>query len=60
MSTATEVLHPSFDKQGTTSDTDRLKAAVSSFLTDFGTTTAVHLEACVHCGCRHGYFYPVP
>ena len=50
MSTATEVLHPSFDKQGTTSDTDRLKAAVSSFLTDFGTTTAVHLEACVHCG----------
>ncbi|HRH04982.1 MAG TPA: (Fe-S)-binding protein [Burkholderiaceae bacterium] len=50
MSTATEVLHPSFDKQGTTSDSDRLKSAVSSFLTDFGTTTALHIEACVHCG----------
>jgi Fe-S oxidoreductase len=50
MTTATAT----FDKQGTLSDEDRLQAAMTSFVSDFGRTTSLHLESCVHCGlCAH-------
>lgn len=41
---------PAFDQQGTQSDEARVDAAISSFVREFGVTTALHLESCVHCG----------
>lgn len=41
---------PGFDRQGGQPDEARLRAAMDSFTADFGVTTALHLEACVHCG----------
>ena len=39
-----------FDQQGTQADTERVEAAMGSFVREFGRTTALHLESCVHCG----------
>jgi Fe-S oxidoreductase len=39
-----------FDQQGDLSDEARGGAAMRSFVREFGVTTALHLEACVHCG----------
>lgn len=41
---------PAFDKQGEQSDEQRVEAAIGSFVREFGVTTALHLESCVHCG----------
>jgi Fe-S oxidoreductase len=41
---------PAFDQQGQQSDAQRVDAAIDSFVREFGVTTALHLEACVHCG----------
>ena len=41
---------PGFDKQGTASDGERMRGAISSFVRDFGRTAALHMESCVHCG----------
>ncbi len=49
MSTAT-VAAPAFDQQGELSDQARVDAAMRSFVQKFGVTTALHLDACVHCG----------
>ncbi|WP_298134890.1 (Fe-S)-binding protein [Acidiferrobacter sp.] len=38
------------NKQGSLSDAERLDRAMTSFLRDFNTTSALYLEACVHCG----------
>ncbi len=47
---ATKGKTPSFDRQGEQSDEARVDAAIRSFVSDFGVTTALHLESCVHCG----------
>jgi Fe-S oxidoreductase len=39
-----------FDQQGQQSDEQRVDAAIGSFVREFGVTTALHLESCVHCG----------
>jgi Fe-S oxidoreductase len=39
-----------FDRQGDQSNEARVGAAMRSFVREFGVTTALHLEACVHCG----------
>ena len=49
MSTA-NIAAPAFDQQGDHSDEARVDAAMRSFVQEFGVTTALHLEACVHCG----------
>ncbi len=49
MSTETTAA-PAFDQQGELSDQARVDAAMRSFVQEFGVTTALHLEACVHCG----------
>jgi ferredoxin len=49
MSTVTTPV-PAFDQQGTQSDEACVDAAISSFVREFGVTTALHLESCVHCG----------
>jgi Fe-S oxidoreductase len=41
---------PAFDKHGTESDEERLRAALSSFVRDFGASAALHMESCVRCG----------
>lgn len=41
---------PAFDRQGDAPDTTRLAAAMAAFQTQFGATTALHLESCVRCG----------
>lgn len=41
---------PAFDRQGSQPDDVRLQAAMAAFQTQFGATTALHLEACVRCG----------
>jgi Fe-S oxidoreductase len=41
---------PAFDRQGQQSDDERLRAAISSFVAEYGRTAALHLESCVHCG----------
>ena len=41
---------PGFDQQGEASDEVRVGAALDSFVREFGVTTALHLESCVHCG----------
>lgn len=49
MNTTTTAVKP-FDRQGTQPDDARLQAAMAAFQTQFGATTALHLEACVRCG----------
>lgn len=39
-----------FDKQGTQSDEARVESAMRSFVSEFGVTTALHMESCVRCG----------
>jgi Fe-S oxidoreductase len=41
---------PGFDQQGEASDEARVGTALDSFVREFGVTTALHLESCVHCG----------
>ncbi len=41
---------PAFDKQDGQSDEARVEAAMRSFVSEFGVTTALHLESCVRCG----------
>jgi len=41
---------PVFDKQGEQSDEARVDAAMRSFVSEFGVTTALHMESCVRCG----------
>ena len=41
---------PAFDKQGEQSDEARVDAAMRSFVSEFGVTTALHMESCVRCG----------
>ena len=38
------------DRQGESSDAERLAAAMSSFAKDFGRTAALYMESCIHCG----------
>jgi Fe-S oxidoreductase len=47
---ATAAAKAPFDKQGEQSDEARVAAAMSSFVSDFGMTTALHMESCVRCG----------
>jgi Fe-S oxidoreductase len=49
MSTTTK-LPSNFDQQGNQSDEARVEAAMRSFVSEFGVTTALHMESCVHCG----------
>ncbi|WP_296490698.1 (Fe-S)-binding protein [Rhodoferax sp.] len=49
MSTAAK-LPSNFDQQGDQSDEARVDAALRSFVSEFGVTTALHMESCVHCG----------
>jgi Fe-S oxidoreductase len=49
MSTVTKTT-PAFDQQGDQSDAARVDAAMSSFVSEFGVTAALHLESCVRCG----------
>ncbi len=39
-----------FDRQGSESDKLRIDAAMHSFVSEFGITTALHMESCVRCG----------
>ena len=50
---------PAFDKQGGQSDQARVDAAMRSFVSEFGVTTALHMESCVRCGlcARACHFY---
>jgi Fe-S oxidoreductase len=41
---------PAFDQQGEQTDVARVEAAMTSFVTEFGVTAALHMESCVHCG----------
>jgi len=49
------------DKQGTLSDRERVERAMRSFVADFGRTSAIYLESCIHCGmCAEAcHFYEV-
>jgi Fe-S oxidoreductase len=49
------------DKQGTLSDQERVERAMRSFIADFGRTSAIYLESCIHCGmCAEAcHFYEV-
>ena len=49
MSTTAQ-LPSSFDQQGDQSDEARVEAALRSFVSEFGVTTALHMESCVRCG----------
>lgn len=49
MNTAT-LKRPGFDQQGDLTDEARLQAAMRGFAHEFGRSTAIHLESCVHCG----------
>jgi Fe-S oxidoreductase len=49
-STASTPTTPAFDRQGPQGDEERVEAAMRSFVREFGRTTAVHIESCVHCG----------
>jgi Fe-S oxidoreductase len=44
------VAGPSFDKQGTLTDEQRVDAAMRTFVGEFGITASLHMESCVHCG----------
>ncbi len=46
----TTTSRPAFDRQGTLTDDERVRAATRAFVADFGVTTALHLESCVKCG----------
>jgi Fe-S oxidoreductase len=39
-----------FDKQGDRPDAERLGAAMTSFVKDFGRAAAAYIESCIHCG----------
>jgi Fe-S oxidoreductase len=39
-----------FDQQGDRPDAERVEQAMQSFASQFGRTSAIHMEACVHCG----------
>ncbi len=39
-----------FDKQGERPDEERLAAAMTSFVKDFGRAAAAYMESCIHCG----------
>jgi len=39
-----------FDRQGQSSDGERVEAAMRAFVREFGVTSALHMESCVHCG----------
>jgi Fe-S oxidoreductase len=39
-----------FDQQGERPDAERVEQAMQSFASQFGRTSAIHMEACVHCG----------
>lgn len=39
-----------YDKQGDRSDAERLAAATSRFVKDFGRNASLYLESCIHCG----------
>lgn len=41
---------PSFDMRGDESNEARVAAAMHSFVSEFGVTTALHMESCVRCG----------
>ena len=41
---------PAFDQQAGQSDPARVDAAMRSFVSEFGVTTALHMESCVRCG----------
>ncbi len=47
---AVAATRPGFDQQGERSDSERLEAAMTSFVSDFGVTAALHMESCVRCG----------
>ena len=48
--TATTATRTGFDQQGDRPDAERVAQAMSSFASQFGRTSAIHMEACVHCG----------
>jgi Fe-S oxidoreductase len=39
-----------FDRQGERPDDERLAAAMTSFVKDFGRAAAAYMESCIHCG----------
>lgn len=41
---------PGYDQQGELSDEARVDAAMTSFASEFGVTSALHMESCVRCG----------
>jgi Fe-S oxidoreductase len=41
---------PRFDSQGKLADAARVEAAMRAFVSEFGVTASLHVEACVHCG----------
>ena len=41
---------PVFDQQAGQSDAARVEAAMRGFVSEFGVTTALHMESCVRCG----------
>jgi Fe-S oxidoreductase len=49
MNTST-VAAPAFDRQGSQPDAQRVEKAMQGFASQFGRTSAIHMEACVHCG----------
>jgi Fe-S oxidoreductase len=50
---------PRFDQQGDQGAAARVEAALRSFVSEFGVTTALHMESCVRCGlcARACHFY---
>jgi Fe-S oxidoreductase len=52
---------PVADKQGQLSDAERVAKAMQGFVKDFGRSTALYLESCIHCGmCAEScHFYEV-
>jgi Fe-S oxidoreductase len=49
------------DKEGTLTDPERVERAMRSFIADFGRTSAIYMESCIHCGmCAEAcHFYAV-
>jgi Fe-S oxidoreductase len=47
---STAAVPHAFDQQGDLGDEARVEAAMRSFALEFGATTALHMESCVHCG----------
>ncbi|HSW23851.1 MAG TPA: (Fe-S)-binding protein, partial [Burkholderiaceae bacterium] len=47
---AAAVTSPAFDKQGKLTDEERVDAAMRTFVSEFGVTSSLHMESCVHCG----------